>query len=162
MPTPKIDAIDLQILKLLQQDGKMTNIALSKKIGLSPAPTLERVRKLESGGLIESYHAVLNASKLGASFMAIINIQLARQKSNSIKSFIRQIEGIDEITECLRVTGAFDFQLRCQVADIPDFEKLINERLSNIEEIGQMQSVIILKRVKNSRLLPIKYTLDRK
>ena len=157
MALPKLDEIDLHILKILQQDGKITNIQLSQDIGLSPAPTLERVRKLENSGIIASYHAVLDGDKLGLSFTALIQVALDRQKSNSIKRFIDQVNNIPEIIEVLQVTGNFDYLLRISVSGIPAFEKLIGEKLSNIEEIGSMQTLVVLNTLKKSYTLPLDY-----
>ena len=93
----KIDTTDLKILKELQKNSKITNVELSKKIGLSPAPTLGRVQKLEKGGYIKSYHAALNAPLLGLGFTALIQVSLTRQVKNAISNFINQINKIDEI-----------------------------------------------------------------
>jgi Lrp/AsnC family transcriptional regulator, leucine-responsive regulatory protein len=84
----KLDKIDLTILKKLQEDGRMTNLQLSQEIGLSPAPTLERVRKLEKTGFIKSYHAVVNEEELGIGIKAIIQVSLTRQIENAIQSFV--------------------------------------------------------------------------
>lgn len=153
-----LDQIDLKILEILQEKGKITNIQLSQEIGLSAAPTLERVKKLEQSGIIQSYHAKIDRSKIGLGFTALIHVSLTRQKDNAIRNFITQINKITEITECLQVTGNFDYQLRVVVKDIPAFEKLVGEKLSRIEEIGQMQTMVVLSEIKNASILPLKYT----
>lgn len=153
-----LDPIDLKILEILQEKGKITNIQLSQEIGLSAAPTLERVKKLENAGVIQSYHAKIDRSKIGLGFTALIHVSLTRQKDNAIRNFINQINKIPEITECLQVTGNFDYQLRVVVKDIPSFEKLIGEKLSRVEEIGQMQTMVVLSEIKNAGILPLKYS----
>lgn len=153
----KLDSIDLNILRILQENGKITNIQLSQEVGLSPAPTLERVRKLEKNGIIKSYHAALNEDILELGFTALIQVALDRQKKDSIQNFLNHINGIHEITECYQVTGNFDYQLKVVVKDIPAFEALIADKLSNVEEIGQMQTMVVLSKVKQSRVLPIDY-----
>lgn len=153
-----LDQIDLKILEILQEKGKITNIQLSQEIGLSAAPTLERVKKLENSGIIQSYHIKIDRSKIGLGFTALIHVSLTRQKDNAIRNFITQINKIPEITECLQVTGNFDYQLRVVVKDIPAFEKLVGEKLSRIEEIGQMQTMVVLSEIKNASILPLKYT----
>jgi len=152
-----LDGIDLKILKILQEKGKITNIQLSQEIGLSPAPTLERVKKLETSGMIKSYHALINAQKLGLGFSALIQISLTRQINNAIKNFTKAISEIPEVTQCLQVTGNFDYQLLVIVKDIPAFERLIADKLSKIEEIGQMQTQVVLSVIKDSKVLPIEY-----
>jgi Lrp/AsnC family leucine-responsive transcriptional regulator len=152
-----IDSLDLKILKILQEKGKISNIQLSQEIGLSPAPTLERVKKLETSGMIKSYHAVINANKLGLGFSALIQISLTRQINNAIKNFTKAISEIPEVTQCLQVTGNFDYQLLVIVKDIPAFERLIADKLSKIEEIGQMQTMVVLSTIKDSKILPVDY-----
>lgn len=152
-----LDSIDMKIIKILQETGKITNIQLSQEIGLSPAPTLERVKKLEHAGIIKSYHALLDAGKVGLGFTALIQVSLTRQKDNAIRNFTSQVAKITEIVECLQVTGTFDYQLKVTVKDIPAFEKLIGEKLSKIEEIGQMQTMVVLSEIKSSKVLPIRY-----
>jgi Lrp/AsnC family leucine-responsive transcriptional regulator len=150
-----IDNIDVKILKTLQSQGRITNIELSQKVGLSAAPTLERVKKLEKAGIINSYHAKVDPHKIGLGFSALINVSLERQKDNAMTRFREKIEAIEEVVECLQVTGNFDYQLRVMVKDIPKFEQLIAGKLSKIEEIGQMQTMVVLNEVKSSRSLPI-------
>lgn len=152
-----LDGIDLKILKILQEKGKISNIQLSQEIGLSPAPTLERVKKLENSGMIKSYHASVNAQKLGLGFSALIQISLTRQINNAIKNFTKAIGEIPEVTQCLQVTGNFDYQLLVVVKDIPAFERLIADKLSKIEEIGQMQTMVVLSVIKDSKVLPVEY-----
>jgi Lrp/AsnC family leucine-responsive transcriptional regulator len=150
-----LDDTDLKILRILQSNGKITNVQLSQEIGLSTAPTLERVKKLESMKIIKGYHCFLDAQKLGLGFTGLIHISLTRQKDNAIKSFVSQIQKIPEITECLQLTGNFDYQLRVVVKDIPAFEKLIAEKLSKIEEIGQMQTMVVLSHIKENTGIPL-------
>ena len=88
--TEKLDKIDLKILKILQENSKITNLDLSKKIGLSPAPTLERVKKLEQSGIIESYHAQVNPQTIGLSVKTFALVSLAWQKENALNHFLRK------------------------------------------------------------------------
>lgn len=157
MAKNKFDATDLQILKKLQENGKITNLQLSEEIGLSPAPTLERVRKLEQSGIITGYHATVNETALGMGIMAFIQLSLGRQVDNFINNFSDQIGDIEEIVECYQVTGTCDFLLKVMVKDIPAFENLISNKLSKIEEIGNMQTMVILGQPKNTRVVPLDY-----
>jgi Lrp/AsnC family leucine-responsive transcriptional regulator len=153
----KIDKIDLKILRILQQDGRITNLQLSSYIGLSPAPTLERVKKLEKWGLIKSYHALVDENVLGIGIVAFIQVSLVRQVNNSIEKFKNEISTITEITECYQVTGESDYLIKIMVKDIQAFEKLISDRLSRIEEIGQMKTMMVLSKTKDTRLIPHPY-----
>ena len=94
-----LDKTDFKILKILQEQGRITNIQLSNDVGLSPAPTLERVRKLENSGIIKSYHAIADAEALGLGIKTYIQISLNWHKLDAINNFISQINDIDEIVE---------------------------------------------------------------
>lgn len=153
----KLDSIDFKILKKLQENGKITNLQLSKEIGLSPAPTLERVKKLENNGFIESYHALVNEEKLELGITAFMQISLIRQRDNAINDFLAQIEKIDEVMECYNVTGQADYLLKIIVKDIKHFDYLVKEKLSPIEQILNMQSMIVINRDKYSKVLPYTY-----
>ena len=145
------------ILKRIQENSKITNLQLSEEIGLSPAPTLERMRKLEAAGIIIGHYTAVNESAIGIGVMAFIQLSLERQVGDYINRFKKQIEAIDEIVECYQVTGNCDFLLKVMVSDIPAFENLINNKLSKVDEIGNMQTMVILSRPKCSRLIPINY-----
>ncbi len=149
-----LDDTDKKILEILQENGRITNLHLSNMIGLSPAPTLERVRKLEKAGIIKSYHAQVDSEKLGFGLNVIIKVTLQRQKDNAIAKFTEQILDIEEIIECVQLTGDYDYELRVMVKDIHALDKLINEKMSKIEEIGNMRSNVILSTVKRSNKVP--------
>ncbi len=152
-----LDKIDLKILRTLQDNGRITNLQLSSEIGLSPAPTLERVKKLEQAGYIKSYHAFVDDKMLGIGIKAFIQISLTRQISNAIENFRSQIANIPEIVECYQVTGDADYFMKAMVKDISAFERLIAQKLSKIEEIGQMKTMVILSKVKDSKVVPADY-----
>jgi Lrp/AsnC family leucine-responsive transcriptional regulator len=153
----KLDELDLKILKKLQENGKITNLQLSKDIGLSPAPTLERVKKLENNGFIQSYHALVDESKLELGLSAFMQVSLIRQRDNAISNFIEQINSIDEVMECYNVTGQADYLLKIVVKDIAAFDALVKEKLSPIEEIRNMHSMVVISKDKYSKVLPFKY-----
>ncbi len=151
----KLDPIDRQILEKLQANGKITNTQLAQDIGLSPAPTLERVRKLENAGYIKSYHAMVDTEKLGLGVGIYISISLSTHKKHRIKSFVEQINQIPEVVECHHITGTGDFLLKVLTKDIASYQELILNKLVEIEEIGNMQSMVILSTYKNSKVMPI-------
>lgn len=153
----KLDKTDLKILKLLQENSKITNLELSKKIGLSPAPTLERVKKLEISGKIESYHATVNPKSIGLNVQTFVLVSLAWQKENALNHFLEKIKEIDEITECFIITGEADFLIKIICKDIPTYEQLLFKTLSQIEEIERLKTLMTLSTVKSSKVLPYKY-----
>lgn len=151
----KLDPIDRQILEKLQSNAKITNSQLALEIGLSPAPTLERVRKLENSGIIKSYHASVDTEKLGLGVGIFIQISLSSHKKHQIKSFVDKINKVPEVVECHHITGVGDFLLKVLSKDIASYQELILEKLVDIEEIGNMQSMVILSTFKESKVMPI-------
>ena len=157
MNDSRFDSIDLRILKILQENSKITNLDLSKKIGLSPAPTLERVKKLETTGIVESYHAHVNPQTIGLNVKTFVLVSLAWQKDNALNNFLDKIREIDEITECYIITGDADFLIKIVCKDIPNYEQLFFKTLSQIEEIERLKTLMTLSTVKDSKILPFKY-----
>jgi len=156
----KLDPIDLKILKILQANSKITNLDLSKKIGLSPAPTLERVKKLEHSGIIESYHARVNPQLIDLSVQTFVLVSLAWQKENALDNFIQKVHQIDEIVECYIITGEADFLMKLVCADIPSYEKLLFKTLSKIDEIERLKTLMTLSTLKDSKILPYNYEIE--
>jgi len=154
----KLDKIDLSILRILQENSKITNLDLSKKIGLSPAPTLERVKKLEQSGVVESYHAQVSQQAIGLNVKTFVLVSLAWQKDNALNNFLDKIKSIEEITECYIITGEADFLIKIICQDIPTYEQLLFKTLSQIEEIERLKTLMTLSTVKDSKILPFKYS----
>jgi len=146
-----LDDTDKQILKILQEDAKITNSQLAKEVGLSPAPTLERVRKLESSGVIQSYHAKLNPDFFGMGVGIFLQITLYSHKKHQIQTFVEKMNNIEQVVECHHITGSGDFLIKILTNDIKSYHDFILNNLIDIEEIGNMQSMIILKTYKQSR-----------
>lgn len=151
----KLDKIDRHILEILQANAKITNAQLSKDIGLSPAPTLERVKKLETMGIIKSYHAKLDTNKIGLGVSTFVQVGLIGHNKENIEEFVRQINNIEEIIECHHITGSGDFILKIITKDIATYQKLMLERVSDIKVVDNMQSMVILSTFKDSKVMPI-------
>jgi len=154
-PVIKLDQIDRKILEILQSDAKITNAQLSKEIGLSPAPTLERVKKLELSGLIKSYHAQLDPEKIGLGITTFVQVTLVGHKKMFTDAFVEKINQIDEIIECHHITGTGDFLLKVISKDITAYQKLMLERVNEIEEVASTQTMVILSTFKDSKVLPV-------
>jgi DNA-binding Lrp family transcriptional regulator len=151
----KLDEIDLKILAILQADGRITNVQLSQQIGLSPAPTLERVRKLEQNGYIKSYHAQLDPEKLGLNVMIFIEVSLNLHKDSSIESFMEEIAKIPEVVECYQITGGADFMMKIYAENINNYQRIIVDKLAKLADVGKLQSKVVLNSVKDTTQLPI-------
>lgn len=153
----KLDKIDLSILKILQENSKITNLDLSKRIGLSPAPTLERVKKLEQNHVVKSYHAQVNPEAIGLMVKTFVLVSLDWRKNQARESFLSQVAGIDEITECYIITGEADFLIKIVCQDIPTYERLLFKTLQQIDEIERLKTLMTLSTVKDSKVLPYDY-----
>ncbi|MCB0495028.1 MAG: Lrp/AsnC family transcriptional regulator [Cyclobacteriaceae bacterium] len=152
----KLDEIDRKILRILQKDGRITNSQLSKDIGLSPAPTLERVKKLEQSGYISSYHAVLDKDMMGIGVTTFVQVSLKQHNKQTIEKFVAAINKLDEVVECHHTTGSCDFILKVVSDDIAAYQKLMLEEITNIETVADMQSMVILSTFKDSKAIPVK------
>lgn len=153
----EIDKIDLNILKIMQENGRITNLQLSQNIGLSPAPTLERVRKLELLGYIKSYHALVDEEKLGLGIKTFIQVSLDFHQNDTIQIFLEAIQAIKEITECHHVTGQCDFILKAYVKDIKTYEQLIMQKISKIKVVKNFQTMMIMSTNKKEPIVPLEY-----
>lgn len=153
----KLDKIDLKILRLLQENSKITNLELSKKIGLSPAPTLERVKKLEQNKIILSYHAKVDMRSIGLNVRTFVLVSLAWQKENAMENFVKKISEIPEVTECYVITGDADFLLKIVCSDLDTYEQLLFKRFSQIDEVERLKTLMTLSKVKKERVLPYSY-----
>lgn len=151
----KIDDIDRKILEILQARAKITNARLSEEIGLSPAPTLERVKKLEQMGIISSYHAKLNTEKIGLGVTTFVLATLTGHNRANIEGFIEEINKIPEVIECHHITGAGDFILKVIAKDIASYQKLMLEKVSDIKQVDNMQSMVVLSTFKDSKVIPV-------
>ena len=151
----KLDLIDRKILEMLQTNSNITNAQLSQEIGLSPAPTLERVKKLETAGVIKSYHAVVNADSVGLGVGTFVMASLKGHNKENITKFLKAIADIEEIVECHHVTGQADFILKIVSTDIPSYQNLMLEKMFNIEVVDNLQSMVILSTFKDTKIIPI-------
>ncbi len=151
----KIDRTDKKILELLQKNAKITNAKLSKEIGLSPAPTLERVRKLEARGIISGYHAKLNMSKIGLGVSTFVMVSLKGHNKKNLKSFLDKIKDVENIIECHHITGSGDFILRIVAEDIESYQELMLDKVSEIEVTDSLQSMVILSTFKDNKVIPV-------
>lgn len=146
----QLDQIDLEILKRLQAHAKLTNVQLAEEIGLSPASTLERVRKLDNKGVIKSYHARLAPEKLALHAKLIVQIKLQHNTADNVAAFQKAIAAIPEITECHQVIGDVDFVLKVVTKDLPTYQQFVMQHLSTIPHIQSTKTLIITNTDKES------------
>lgn len=148
----ELDKTDKHILNILQVDAKITNAALAQKINLSPAATLERVRKLEQYEIITSYHAKINYAKLGFFSDIIAGIQLSRATLENIKLFKTAIDKITLITTCYQVIGGFDFILMVRSKDMTSYQNKVIEKLYMLDIVKDVQTLSVTQLIKNKHI----------
>lgn len=150
-----LDEVDLQILSILQANGRITNADLAKEVQLSPPSVLQRVRTLEKAGLIKGYFAQLDADRLGFKITAWVQITLSLHQEQPIERFRRAILDIPEILECYHVSGDFDFLLKVVVRDMRAYEVFIREKLSKVKGVQQIRTSFVFGINKHTSILPI-------
>jgi DNA-binding Lrp family transcriptional regulator len=150
-----LDRYDRAILKLLQQDARITNASLAEKVSLSESACLRRVRALEESGLVEGYTAVLNQQKAGYPVNVFVNITLDRQAQPGLEAFENAVRKLPEVMECYLMTGDFDYILRVVVADLADFERL-HQLLTRLPSVARVHSSFAVRTVTRSMVLPMR------
>ena len=151
-----LDRYDRRILEELQQDGRLTNLELAERIGLSPSPCLRRVRALEESGVIAGYRALLDGRKLGLSLVALLSISMDRHTPERFARFDATVSELPEVLECLLITGReADYQLKVVVRDMDAYQELLLNKITRIEGVSGVQSSFVLRRVVERTSLPL-------
>lgn len=153
--TGQLDAIDWRILKTLQNNGRITNVELAEKVGLSPPPCLRRVRALEEAGYIAGYRAMLNAEKLGFEIMVFAMVGLKSQAEAELSSFIERVKAWPLVRECYAVSGEADFMLKCVGANLHAMQDFIIKDLTAAANVDSVKTTLILRREKYEPGIPI-------
>jgi DNA-binding Lrp family transcriptional regulator len=147
---PTLDKIDLAILRLLQQNARITIKEISEKVHLSSTPVHERIRRMEETGVIKQYVTLLNGAMLKRGLMVICYLSLRQHSKTAGDKFIKTILQMDEVIECLTISGQFDFMLKVVAENMDAYYDFHVNRLSQIENIGNVQSVFVMGVVKQS------------
>jgi Lrp/AsnC family leucine-responsive transcriptional regulator len=150
----ELDATDLQLLNHLQQNGKLSVRELAKKINLSTTPVHERLRRLESSGVIDHYSAVINTARIRQFIVFFVNIILKEHSTRLGGEFIRKITSFPEVVEFHVIGGEHDFMIKVMVPDIAAYRKFFVEKLGEIPNIAKLQSIIVLDTVKKDDRIP--------
>lgn len=143
-----MDSIDLQILKTLQSNGRITNSELAKTVGLSAPSVLERVRKLEEQQIITGYTARIDARKVGRGQTCYVAISLSLHQIGNIQIFQDNIEAIPEVIECYHITGEEDFLLKVKVRDVQHYEEVLLQHFTKLEGLSKIKTMIVLSTLK--------------
>jgi len=148
-----LDAIDRKLLALLQDDAKLSQAELAKEVGLTAPSVNERIRKLERGGIIRGYVALLDERKLGHDITAFVEIFIEHPKFES--GFIEAVGDMDEVLECHHITGEFSLLLKVRVRDMQAFRRLLIEKLNTVRGVRQTRTLIVLATSKEQRRIKI-------
>jgi DNA-binding Lrp family transcriptional regulator len=144
-----MDAIDLQILAELQREGRLSNVELADRIGLSPAPCLRRVRRLESESVILGYAARIDPRAVGRGFEVVLNIDLTRKDRATFEAFEAAVAAFDEVTEVRRMFGLPDYVLRVATDSIESYEVFLSSRMGDVPGVDKLDSHITMKLIKS-------------
>jgi DNA-binding Lrp family transcriptional regulator len=155
MPELALTAADAKILELLQQNARLSNITLAKRVALSPSACLRRVRALEERGLIRHYVTLLDSQQLGLGVSVFMQVSLEKKDQVSLKQFERVMSQRPEVMECYLMTGDSDYLLRVVVPNVAAFERFLMEYVTKIPGIAMIKSSFTLKQVKYTTSLPL-------
>ncbi len=144
-----MDGIDRAIIRHLVAEGRLTNQDLADKVGLTPAPCLRRVRRLEADGVITGYTARIDQSAMGRAFEVIVNAEIGAKDLNTVRSFEERIVAMDEVVELRRMFGLPDYQLRVRVADAEAYERWLTSKLMGDPAISRVDSRLTMKILKS-------------
>lgn len=151
----ELDAIDLKILRELQAEGRITNVELSERVGISAPPCLRRVRKLEEAGIIRGYRALIDAPALGYDLVAFCLVGLQHQSDANLKSFARRTEAWPLVREAWMVSGESDFLLHCVAENLTQFQDFVIEELTATENVDTVRTMLTIRQVKDAGLVEI-------
>ncbi|WP_120497014.1 Lrp/AsnC ligand binding domain-containing protein [Kiloniella sp. EL199] len=156
MSEKKLDRIDRNILRVLQEDGRVSNVELARRVNLSPTPCLERVKRLEQSNYIKGYMATLNPVKINASLLVYVQITLERTTSAAFEEFKKSMMEIPEVLECHMVSGGFDYLIKVRAADMVEYRGILGDKLAATPWVSQTHSYVVMEEVKNTNILPVK------
>ena len=152
---PSVDAVDLRILRLLQEDGRMTNQELASRAGLSPAACFDRVKRLRASGVILGYTALLDPAKLRRALLIFVEVVLDRTTDDVFTAFAARVTDIPEVLECHMVAGGFDYLLKVRVADMAAYRAFLGEALVTLPGVRETRTYAVLEEVKSTTRLSI-------
>ena len=154
MPGQKLDDIDRMILSELQTDGRMTNVELARRVGISAPPCLRRVRTLEEQGFILGYHAEVNARELGFEVQVFVMVGLMSQAEIDLGAFETKCKGWPLVRECHMLNGEVDFVLKCVAPDLQTFQNFLTEQLTSADNVASVKTSLVIRGAKDEPGVP--------
>jgi len=156
-----LDRLDMNILRTLQGDGRISYVELAEKVGLSSTPCIERVKRLEKDGFIEGYYARLNADALGFSMLVFVEISLSYQSPDAFAEFNKAVMKLPYILECHLVSGDADYLIKARIDGMSEYRALLGDMLLTLPGVKNSKSYIVMEEVKESQSLPVKYKAQK-
>jgi DNA-binding Lrp family transcriptional regulator len=157
----RLDAIDIQILSDLQKNGRMTNVELAKRVGISAPPCLRRVRVLEEAGYIKSYHAEIDPQLLGFSVTIFAFVGLSSQKDNDLRAFETLVESWSEVRDCFMLAGDSDFLLKIVTRNWDEYQQFLARKLTSAPNVAQVKSSLAVRHSKSEVGVPIEVAVEQ-
>ncbi len=161
MPGNKLDPIDRKILAELQSDGRMTNVELARRVGISAPPCLRRVRTLEEAGYISGYHAEVDARQLGFEVQVFAMVGLERQSEADLSAFEGRCRAWPLVRECHMLNGEVDFILKCVAPDLSSFQRFLTEDLTAAKNVASVKTSLVIRNAKDEPGVPFDVLEDR-
>ena len=161
MPGTKLDPIDRKILAELQADGRMTNVELAKRVGISAPPCLRRVRTLEEAGFITGYHARVNERELGFEVQVFAMVGLHSQAEADLSAFEQRCRDWPLVRECHMLNGEIDFILKCVAPDLSTFQRFLTEELTAADNVASVKTSLVIRCAKDEPGVPFDVLEDR-
>src|SRR5450631_1115888 len=162
MPKPDLDAIDCRIVAALQADGRLSNIDLADRIGLSPSPCLRRVKRLERDGYIEAYRAVLRRDRVGLGFSVFVGVKIDGHANERALSFEKAVVAMPEVVACHLVSGESDYFLEIVVPDLDHYRRFLVDKLLDLPIVREVRSNIAIQTLKAGAPLPLDHLDPRR
>ena len=144
----RLDDTDLQILRTLQKNAKLTTKELADAVHLTPTPVFERQKRLEKRGYIKKYVAVLDAEKLGKGLLVFVKVKLKQINHEIADAFVRRIKRMPEVTECYNTSGAYDYLLKVRAESMQQYQEFILYKLGEIDQLSSIESTFVMSEVK--------------
>lgn len=150
-----LDKTDLEILRVLQENARLTTKELATRVHLSSTPVFERMKRLENRGYIKKYVAILDAAKLNRGFVVFCNVKMTRINHDIAANFTRIVSHIPEVTECYNISGNYDYLLKIHAPNMKYYQELILNVLGTIDHIGSLESTFVMDEIKHDYGLPL-------
>lgn len=144
-----LDRIDLQILRILQQNARLTTKELASRVSLSSTPVFERLKRLEANGYIKKYIAVLDADKLNQGFVVFCSVKLRRMNKDIALQFTKIVQDIPEVTECYNISGSYDYLLKIHAPNMKYYQEFLINVLGTVDSLGSIESMFVMDEVKH-------------